>query len=139
MMIDLSFPGNGSCLTPGGDLEVATSGVGSWGLAVHLSAGQESALGDSEDRSLCLPRTYLGPSLSQPGQGLEPSSVVLPGPAKLWMGPPLAGPQQHRPRLCFPGTTPTPSSLAPASLGTERGAGACSRSKSCSLAAPAAS
>lgn len=51
--------------------------------------------------------------------GPRASAVVLPGPAKLQMGPPLAGPPQHRPCLWVPGTTPAPPSLAPASLGTE--------------------
>lgn len=77
------------------------------------------------------------PGLSQPGQGPGPAAVALLGPAKLWMRPPLAGPPQRKPGLCFPGMAPPPS-LAPASLGTKQGAGACSRSKSCSLAAPAA-
>lgn len=62
-----------------GDLEVATLGVGrSSGLDAHPHSWPELALGGSGDRFLCLQMTCLRSSLSQSGQGLGPSAVILP-------------------------------------------------------------
>lgn len=136
--LEFQFSGNGSCLTPE-RLGSSRFGDGrSWKLPIPQLARNWS-LERMETGSLCLPENLpdTQPGSARPGAGAF--RCGLPDPVELQMGPPPAGPPQHRPCLWFPGMMPAPPSLAPASLGTKRGAGACSRSKSCSLAAPAAS
>lgn len=69
--------------------------------------------------------------------GQEPRPLTQSHP-KLWMG--RTGWAFRKPGPCLRlWHVAHPALLAPASLGTEWGAGACSRSKSCSLAALTAS